>query len=539
MQFFCVIGLAAALSLRVESELRQPGPGDKPPKCIRRCENPCADECDKSKCSEDIQAKIKEVCHGNEIDVRANIAKRIHDNVAQMETCDEKVDCSQTVVENCEKLWKAKMEVCIDKAEEWAYSCSAPTYNGHNCAYGCCSKVSQEVQEGCGDQMPSPQDMWEGISDGEKITKEGFEKGLTFMLPEVFGEYVPKLVDCMMKGYDVNDDGQVDKDEFKKGYGKHLPVCLEEHVPKELLAEMANHQNCGDEADTLETVFKQLSGGDDEIIPADLAAVMGMQAPQFAEHALPLAECIVGLVDGNDDGAVQYDEFKAAAEKELDIMTPCMEKHIPKEDLAKVAAHNDEHWCDYTDPEKEPCCTKSSHEEQDACMEEKMAESHYCDFTGPEEEPCCAKQSREDQDACLGEKKGHYCDFTGPEEEPCCAKQSREDQDACLGEKKGHYCDSTGPEEEPCCAKQSREDQDACLKEKKGHYCDSTGPEEEPCCAKESREDQDACLEAKGKGLLFGQKKRAPHLVSKALQAAFARFLRGELSTKSSKAIKL
>jgi Ca2+-binding EF-hand superfamily protein len=248
--------------------------------------------------------------------------------------------------------------------------------------------------------------MWSKISgDDDKVTKEEFESGLTVVLPPVFGEYVPKLAECLMKAYDVSGDGVIDETEFKDGYGKHLPGCLEEHVPKELLAKMANHNNCGDEADTLETVFHAMSGGDDEMIPADLAAAIGKQVPQFAKHAMPLAECVVELVDGNKDGAVQFEEFKAAMEKDMDILTPCFEK-LPREELANAAAHNDEHWCHSTDPEKEPCCQKTSHDEQDACMKDKMDDSHHCDFTGPEDEPCCAKTSREDQDACLEAKTG-------------------------------------------------------------------------------------------------------------------------------------
>ena len=256
--------------------------------------------------------------------------------------------------------------------------------------------------------MPPPEEFWEYVSgDDDTITREEFEGGLVVLLPADFGEYVPQLADCLMLAYDLSADGVVDKDEFMKGFGQHLPKCMEDNLPKELLAKMANHKNCGDEGETLETLFKEVSGGNDEIIPADLAAMLGMQVPQFAQYAMPMAECIVMLIDRNEDGAVQFDEFKSAAEQDLDIMTPCIEQHIPRDDLANAAAHNDEHWCKYTDPEVEPCCKKTSHEEQDKCMDEKMEEGHYCDTTNPDDEPCCKKQSHEDQDACLeAEKKG-------------------------------------------------------------------------------------------------------------------------------------
>jgi hypothetical protein len=34
-------------------------------------------------------------------------------------------------------------------------------------------------------------------------------------------------------------------------------------------------------------------------------------------------------------------------------------------------------------------------------------------------------------------KQGHYCDYTGPDENPCCSLQSREAQNDCLGDMKG------------------------------------------------------------------------------------------------------
>jgi hypothetical protein len=401
--------------------------GGGPPECVKKCANPCTPECDKSDCPADVVPIIEKHCKNagpdqtviteplpDQMQVEANIAKRIHDNLAKMETCDGKADCSDSVKQICKQLWENKMKDCIENAEKWAYHCPAPTYKDEhgvqrNCAYGCCSDVAQDVQEDCGGSMPPAKEVWDYVSgDDDKITRAEFEGGLTVLLPAELGDYVPKLADCLMTRYDVGADGPdgvVDETEFMEGFGQHLPKCMEKIVPKELLAKMATHKDCGEEGDQLEEMFKQVSGGDDEIIPADLAAVIGMQVPQFAKHAMPIAECVVKLVDGevgDGDGAVQYNEFKAAAEKDMDIMTPCIQKHIPRDELANAAAHSEEHWCDYTDPEVEPCCKEQSHEDQDKCMDEKK---HYCDFTGPDVEPCCAKQSRDDQDACLGEAK--------------------------------------------------------------------------------------------------------------------------------------
>jgi len=361
---------------------------------------------------------ISEPLDNSSMQVEMNVAEKVHENIVAMEHCDDTVDCSEIVVENCKHLWEEKLETCIEHAEEWAYMCSSPKYTDHeghqhNCAYGCCSEVGQEVSEGCGEEMPEPEELWEYMSgDDDEITRPELEGGLTVMLPPVFGPYMGDLTDCMMEGYDVSKDGKIDQTEFMDSFGKILPGCMEEYVPPELLAEMANHHGCGDEhyeEETLDAIFHEISGGDGEIHPEDVAVMLGQEMPpQFAQHAMPLAECIVDLVDTGKDGAVQFEEFEAAAEAELDIFTPCMEKEIPTDELADAAAHNNEHWCHYTDPEEEPCCKLKSHEEQDDCMAEKMADAHYCDFTGPEDEPCCAEQSREDQDHCLEHKHGHF-----------------------------------------------------------------------------------------------------------------------------------
>merc|ERR1719269_164402 len=164
--------------------------------------------------------------------------------------------------------------------------CSSPKYTDHeghqhNCAYGCCSEVGQEVSEGCGEEMPEPEELWEYMSgDDDEITKPELEGGLTVMLPPVFGDYMGDLTECMMEGYDVSKDGKIDETEFMDSFGK--------------------------------------------IHPEDVAVVLSEEMPpQFAHHAMPLAECIVDLVDTGKDGAVQFEEFKVAAEQEMDIMTPC------------------------------------------------------------------------------------------------------------------------------------------------------------------------------------------------------------------------
>jgi hypothetical protein len=62
-------------------------------------------------------------------------------------------------------------------------------------------------------------------------------------------------------------------------------------------------------------------------------------------------------------------------------------------------------YCDYTDPEMEPCCKLQSYEAQDECLAAGKAGARYCDYTGPDEEPCCAEQSYKAQDDCLAKKK--------------------------------------------------------------------------------------------------------------------------------------
>jgi hypothetical protein len=491
-------------------------------------------------CASSDNTTVISTPHPNQVEI--NVAQKIKDNMAgNQEDCSD-ADCSPTVVENCKALWEAKFQKCIEKAEEWAYQCPAPTYDGHNCKHGCCSEVAQD--DCAAMEMPPMEEVWKFMSgDGDVVTRPGLEGGLVALLPPTVGDHVAAVADCMMLAYDVDGTGEIDETEFAEGYGKHLPTCLEENVPPEVLAEMTK---CGDD---LQEFWDFLSSADDgdksSATVADVAAALGAEVPPLAGHAVPVAECIVGLVDSDKDGKVQFEEFETSAKNEVDVMGPCMQ-HVPEDVLAAMGAHQgdeDGHWCDYTDPEEEPCCKKSSHEEQDACMNEKMKDGHWCDWTDPEEEPCCKKSSHEEQDKCMNEKMkdAHYCDHVGPDDEPCCAKQDRKEQDGCLkkkgilDEKKedGHWCDYTDPEEEPCCKKSSHGEQDKCMNEKKkdGHYCDHVGPDDEPCCAKQDRKEQDGCLKKKG---ILWQTQRKPHLRINKVQAAFSRFmhLTGRLETK-------
>jgi Ca2+-binding EF-hand superfamily protein len=319
------------------------------------------------------------------------------------EDCSD-ADCSPTVVENCKALWEAKFQKCIEKAEEWAYQCPAPTYDGHNCKHGCCSEVAQD--DCAAMEMPPMEEVWKFMSgDGDVVTRPGLEGGLVALLPPTVGDHVAAVADCMMLAYDVDGTGEIDETEFAEGYGKHLPTCLEENVPPEVLAEMTK---CGDD---LQEFWDLLSSADDgdksSATVADVAAALGAEVPPLAGHAVPVAECIVGLVDSDKDGKVQFEEFETSVKNEVDVMGPCMQ-HVPEDVLAAMGAHQgdeDGHWCDYTDPEEEPCCKKSSHGEQDKCMNEKKKDGHYCDHVGPDDEPCCAKQDRKEQDGCL-KKKG-------------------------------------------------------------------------------------------------------------------------------------
>jgi Ca2+-binding EF-hand superfamily protein len=453
MQFFSVIALAAALSLGAGSRhLRQSKQGDGPPKCVEHCggdvcnpdcdkskcdaaaaaviaghcgehegppdcvkgcENACNPDCDKTDCSAEDMAVIDGHCAAqsdernetvivdpldNQLDV--NVAKDIHDRVASMENCDD-ADCSPIVVENCKKLWEDKLKVCAEHAEEWAYQCPAPTYDGHNCKAGCCSKVAQDVQEGKGGEMPPPDEMWEYMSgDDDTINREELAAGFTVKLPPILGPYAEKFTDCMMMAYDVSGDGKVDETEFMDGYGKYFETCLEHSVPPEVMAEMAGH---GDDFDP-KAEWEFIAGKDGKASVEDLAASISRDMPPFEPYSLDLSQCIIEQVDSDGDGEVSYDEFVESGEQ--DPMEPCMH-HIPDEVWAEMAVGQDEHWCTYTDPEEETCCKLKSHEEQDECYAKKMEDAHYCDFTGPEDEPCCAKQDRADQEACLEEKGIH------------------------------------------------------------------------------------------------------------------------------------
>lgn len=88
--------------------------------------------------------------------VLRSAADSILDNLEKNENCDD-AECDAKTIEICEKLWKAKLEVCVEKAEEWAYICPAPTYlscdhegvcTQRNCKKGCCSAAGQGVIDG-------------------------------------------------------------------------------------------------------------------------------------------------------------------------------------------------------------------------------------------------------------------------------------------------------------------------------------------------------------------------------------------------------
>jgi len=332
------------------------------------------------------------------------VAQQIKDNMDGMDEDCSNVDCSPLVVENCAKLWEDKFEVCIEKAEEWAYICPAPTYEGHNCGWGCCSEVAQD--DCAAMEMPPMEEVWEFMSAGtDEITRDGLEAGLVALLPPVVGDHVPALTDCMMIAYDTGGDGKIDRAEFESGYGEHLPTCMENNLPVEVLAEVTS---CGE---SLQDMWDFLSGADDgdtsSVTAADMAAFIGMHEPTLAPHAMPLATCIIDFVDGIEgdakDGQIQFEEFEAAVEQDLDPFGPCLQQHVPADALAPVAANGDEHWCTYTDPEEEPCCKLQDHDEQDKCMDEKMAE-HWCTYTDPEAEPCCKLQDHDEQDKCMEDK---------------------------------------------------------------------------------------------------------------------------------------
>jgi hypothetical protein len=396
----------------------QAGEHHGPPSCVADCEpdpGVCHPDCDKSDCDAAEAAIVEGFCGAhanstnqtvivdpldNQMDV--NIAHDIHDHVEEMEDCED-ADCSPTVVENCKKLWEDKLKVCKEHAEEWAHQCSAPTYNGHNCKRGCCSEVAQDMQDGGGDGLPPPEDMWNYMSGGkDNITREELGAGFSVMLPPCMGPYIENFTDCMMMAYDVSGEGEVTKDEFIGGYGNHFQHCVANSVPADVLAQMANHGDHDDHwEDDPQAEFDFIAGGDDVATVEDVAAAISMDMPPLQPYAIDLAGCIVGQVDTDGSGDVSFDEFEAS--QDADVMEPCMQ-HIPEDALAEMAGGQDEHWCTYTDPEEEPCCKLSSHEEQDACYDEKMEDAHYCDFTGPDEEPCCAKSDRGDQEACLKSK---------------------------------------------------------------------------------------------------------------------------------------
>jgi hypothetical protein len=356
--------------------------GGGPPDCVADCQAPCTPDCDKSNCSVHDMAIIDDHCsdttndtvitepHPNQVEI--NVAQKIKDNMDGMDEDCSNVDCSPLVVENCAKLWEDKFEVCIEKAEEWAYICPAPTYEGHNCGWGCCSEVAQD--DCAAMEMPPMEEVWEFMSAGtDEITRDGLEAGLVALLPPVVGDHVPALTDCMMIAYDTGGDGKIDRAEFESGYGEHLPTCMENNLPVEVLAEVTS---CGE---SLQDIWDFLSGADDgdtsSVTAADMAAFIGMHEPTLAPHAMPLATCIIDFVDGIEgdakDGQIQFEEFEAAAEQDLDPFGPCLQQHVPADALAPVAANGDEHWCTYTDPEEEPCCKLQDHDEQDKCMEDK------------------------------------------------------------------------------------------------------------------------------------------------------------------------
>lgn len=399
------------------------GAQDGPPDCVADCEpdpGTCHPDCDKTNCSADDMAVIDGHCSDqsddtnntvitdpldNQLDV--NVANDMHDAYDSMEDCSD-ADCSPIVVENCKKLWDAKLKVCAEHAEEWAYTCEAPTYNGHNCKRGCCSEVAQDVQDGDGSEMPSPDEMWEYMSgDDDTITREELAGGFTVMLPPVLGPYVENFTDCMMMAYDVSGDGTVNETEFKDAFGQHFEICLQHTVPADVLQDMANHGDDDYDDYDPEEEWKFIAGDDGKASVEDIAVAISRDIPPFEPYAMELSQCLLDQVDTDGDGEVSYDEFVDSDNSDHDPMEPCMHEHIPDDVWAQMAVGQDEHWCDYTDPEEEDCCKLSSHEEQDECYDQKMADAHYCDFTGPEEEPCCAETSREAQESCLEGKDIH------------------------------------------------------------------------------------------------------------------------------------
>lgn len=179
MQFFLLIAVAASFSLRQGStnllEGRTRGPGGKggkgegPPPWAK----PPMDETVMWEPEDD--------------QVLRTAAESIIDNIEHNEDCSD-AECNNQTVEICEELWAAKLKICIEKAEEWAYICPAPTYMScvgygadqvctqKNCKKGCCSPAMQDVMNGTdvadavAESVPDadgeiPGDVMDGIED--------------------------------------------------------------------------------------------------------------------------------------------------------------------------------------------------------------------------------------------------------------------------------------------------------------------------------------------------------------------------------------
>merc|ERR1719313_75545 len=99
--------------------------------------------------------------------------------------------CTRVEIEACKALWDEKKVECEEHAEEWAHMCPAPMYNGRDCKDGCCSEFGQQVQEGGGDELPPPEEVWDYISgEGDTITPAELESALYAKLPPILHDHV-------------------------------------------------------------------------------------------------------------------------------------------------------------------------------------------------------------------------------------------------------------------------------------------------------------------------------------------------------------
>jgi hypothetical protein len=78
------------------------------------------------------------------------------------------------------------------------------------------------------------------------------------------------------------------------------------------------------------------------------------------------------------------------------------------EEQATTTEYQQGHYCDYTSPEVEPCCSETSYAAQDACLAAHGSGTHLCDHTDPTIETCCQETTYEAQDACLANKAVTY-----------------------------------------------------------------------------------------------------------------------------------